>query len=77
MSPALSVIDDALIIKYSGAWGSMVQLILIFQRFEQDRLILGHVREVPPVVPRSMPQHEDFSVSVAVAQLHRAASSRG
>ena len=45
MSPALSVIDDALIIKYSGAWGSMVQLILIFQRFEQDRLILGHVRD--------------------------------
>jgi len=45
MSPALSVIDDALIIKYSGAWGNIVQLILIFQRFEQDRLILGHVRD--------------------------------
>ena len=38
---------------------------------EQDRQILGHVRELPPVLVRRMPEHEDFSVSVAVAQLHR------
>jgi len=33
MAPALSVIDDALIIKKSSARRSMVQLILIFQRY--------------------------------------------
>ena len=65
ISRRIGIVEGAVTDKTSTA------VCLRVVRLEQDCLILGHAREVPPVVPRRMPQHEDFSVSVAVAQLHR------